>query len=65
MQLDLDAEAALHPGDDHLDVDLGQPGDDLLAGLGVAVHVEGRVLLAQPAHRRRGLLLVALAYFGS
>ena len=60
VQLDLGAEAALHPLDDHLDVDLGQPGDDLLAGLRVAVHVEGRVLLAQPPHRRGGLLLVAL-----
>ena len=60
VQLDLGAEAALHPLDQHLDVDLGQAGDDLLAGLRVAVDVEGRVLLAQPPHRRRRLLLVAL-----
>ncbi len=60
VQLDLGAEAALHPLDDHLDVDLGEAGDDLLAGLRVAVDVEGRVLLGQPPHRRRRLLLVPL-----
>ena len=47
VQLDLGAEAALHPLDDHLDVDLGQAGDDLLAGLRVAVDVERRVLLGR------------------
>ena len=60
VQLDLGAEAALHPVDDHLDVDLGQPGDDLLAGLRVAVDVERRVLLLEAAERRGRLLLVAL-----
>ncbi len=51
VQLDLGAEAPLHPVDDHLDVDLGQPGDDLLAGLRVAVDVERRVLLLEAPHR--------------
>jgi hypothetical protein len=60
VQLDLRPEAALHPLDQDLDVDLAKPGDDLVAGLGVAVDVEGRVLLAQPPHRGRRLLLVAL-----
>ena len=60
MQLDLDAEAALHPLDRDLDVDLGEAGDDLLAGLRVAVDVEGRVLLGQPPHRRGRLVLFAL-----
>ena len=40
------------PVDDHLDVDLGEPGDDLLAGLRVAVQVDRRVLLLQAAQRR-------------
>ena len=60
MQLDLGAEPALHAVDDHLDVDLGEPGDDLLARLGVAVDVERRILLLQAPDRRGGLLLVAL-----
>ena len=51
VQLDLGAEAALHPVDDHLDVDLRQPGDDLLAGLRVAVDVERRVLLGEAPDR--------------
>ena len=41
-------------------MDLGQAGDDLLAGLRVAMDVEGRVLLAEPPDRGRSLLLVAL-----
>ena len=60
VQLDLGAEAALHPVDDHLDVDLGEPGDDLLARLLVAVDVERRVLLLEAADRADRLLLVAL-----
>ncbi len=60
MQLDLGAEAALHPLDDHLDVDLREPGDDLLAGLLVAMDVECRVLLGEAPDRGHGLLLVAL-----
>ena len=60
MQLDLGPEAALHPIDDHLDVDLGEAGDDLLAGLRIAMDVERGVLLAQAPDRARRLLLVAL-----
>ena len=60
VELDLGAEALAHPVDDHLDVDLGQPGDDLLAGLAVAVDVERRVLLLEAADRVRRLVLVAL-----
>ena len=51
-QLDLGAEARLQPVDDHLDVDLRQAGDDLLARLLVAVQVDRRVLLLQPPQRR-------------
>ena len=40
------------PLDDHLDVDLRQAGDDLLAGLRVAVEVDRRVLLLEAAQRR-------------
>ena len=61
VQLDLDAEPLLQPLDDHLDVHLGQAGDDLLAGLRVAVQVDRRVLLLQPPQRREHLVLVALA----
>ena len=53
VKLDLGAEAALHPLDDHLDVDLRQARDDLLAGLRVAVDVERRVLLFEAVDRRR------------
>ena len=60
MELDLGPEPALHPVDDHLDVNLCQPRDDLLARLRVAVDVERRVLLLEAADRRGGLLLVAL-----
>ena len=42
---------ALQPLDDHLDVDLREPGDDLLAGLRVAVQVDRRVLLLEAAQR--------------
>ena len=61
MQLDLGAVAALHPLDHHVDVDLGQPGDDLLARLGVAMDIQRRILLTKPPDRRHRLLLVAAA----
>ena len=60
LEVDLGAEARLQPLDDHLDVDLGEPGDDLLAGLRVAVQVDRRVLLLQAAQRGEHLVLVAL-----
>ena len=59
VQVDL-APALLHPVDDHLDVDLGESGDDLLARLLIAVDVERRVLLHETADSAGGLLLVAL-----
>ena len=59
LEVDLRAEARLHPVDDHLDVDLREARDDLLAGLRVAVQVDRRVLLLQAAQRRVGLVLVA------
>ena len=65
LQLDLGAEAALHPVDDHLDVDLGQPGDDLLAGLRVAVDVERRVLLLEAADRASTAFSSSPLVFGS
>ena len=60
LERDLGAEARLHPVDDHLDVDLRQAGDDLLAGLLVAVQVDRRVLLLQAAQGGEDLVLVAL-----
>ena len=49
-----------HAVDDHLDVDLRQAGDDLLAGLLVAVQVDRRVLLLQAPQGGVDLVLVAL-----
>ena len=60
VQLDVDAEAALAPLDRDLDVHLADAGEQLLARLLVAAQAQRRVLLGQPAQRRRDLLLVAL-----
>ena len=60
LERDLRPVALAHPLHDDLDVDLGQPGHDLLSGLIVAVHVDRRVLLAQAAQRGEDLVLVAL-----
>ena len=60
VQLDVDAEAALGAVERDLDVHLAHPGEDLLPGLLVAVQAERRVLLGEPADRRRDLLLLAL-----
>src|SRR6185503_10316733 len=43
LEDDLGAEPRAHSLDDHLDVDLRQPGNDLLAGLRVAVQIDRRV----------------------
>src|SRR5918994_4643994 len=56
----LDAELALHPFDEHLEVQFAHAGDDGLAGVVVGADLEGRVLLGQPLDRRAELLLVAL-----
>ena len=61
LQRDLDAEALAQAVDDHLDVHLREAGDDLLAGLLVAVQVDRRILLLQAAQRGEHLLLVAPA----
>ena len=61
VEVDLGAEPRLQPLDDHLDMDLGEPGHDLLAGLLVAVQVDRRVLLLEAAQGGEHLLLVALA----
>ena len=58
LQRDLDAEAVAQAVDDHLDVHLREPGDDLLAGLLIAVQVDRRILLLQAAQRGEHLLLV-------
>jgi hypothetical protein len=60
LEVDLGAEAIAQAVDDHLDVHLRQAGDDLLAGLVVAVQVDRRVLLLEAAQRDEDLLLVAL-----
>ena len=60
LEVDLAAEARAQPVDDDLDVDLREPGDDLLARLRVAVQVDRRVLLLQAAQGGEHLVLVAL-----
>ena len=61
LERHLGAEPLLEALDDHLDVDLREPGDDLLAGLRVAVQVDRRILLLQAPQRGEHLVLVALA----
>src|SRR4051794_35364764 len=56
----LDLELAHHPVDQDLEVQLAHAGDLGLAGLLVGAHLEGRVLLGQPAERHGHLLLVGL-----
>src|SRR4051794_26130591 len=56
----LDAELALHPVDQDLQVQLAHAGDDRLAGLHVALHREGGVLVGEPLDGDTQLLLVAL-----
>ena len=64
VEVDLDAEAALEPVDRDLDVHLGHPRHELLAGLRVAAELERRILLAEAPERRRDLLLVAFRLRG-
>jgi hypothetical protein len=59
-QIHLDPEARAQAVHRHLDVDLREPGDDLLARLRVPVQVERRVLLLQALERGEELLLVPL-----
>ena len=61
LELDLDAEARAQPLDDHLDVHLRETGDDLLAGLLVAVQIDRRILLLEAPERCEDLVLVSLA----
>ena len=56
----LDLELALHPVDQHLEVQLAHAADDGLAGLLVRADVEGRVLLGESLDRDAQLVLVAL-----
>src|SRR3954447_4585084 len=56
----LDPELALHPVDQHLEVQLAHAGDDGLAGVLVGPDLEGRVLLGEPLDRDAQLLLVGL-----
>jgi hypothetical protein len=56
----LDVVLALHPVDEHLEVQLAHAGDLGLAGLLVGLHAERRVLLGEAAERDRHLLLVDL-----
>ncbi len=51
LQRDLHAEAVAQPVDDHFDVHLREPRDDLLAGLLVAVQIDRGVLLLQTTQR--------------
>ncbi len=60
VEVDLDAEAPLEPVDRDLDVHLREAGEQLLAGLRVAAHLQRRVLLVQAPERGCHLLLVAL-----
>jgi hypothetical protein len=55
-----DPELPAHAVDQDLQVQLAHPGDDRLAGLHVALHREGGVLVGQPLDGDAQLLLVAL-----
>ena len=56
----LDAELALQPVDDDLEVQLAHAGDDHLAGLLVGLHAEGRILGHQLLQADAELFLVGL-----
>ncbi len=56
----LDAELALHPVDQDLEVQLAHAGDDRLARFFVGAHAERRVFLRQAIERDAHLLLVGL-----
>ena len=56
----VDVELAQHPVDDHLEVQLAHAVDQGLAGLLVALDLEGRVLLGEAGERGAELLLVGL-----
>src|SRR5213076_1717570 len=58
LEVDLDVEAALEPGDGDLDVHLREPREELLARLLVAPQLEGRILLGESPKSRGDLLLV-------
>src|SRR6185503_14029877 len=56
----LDAELALHPVDEDLEMQLAHARDDRLARFLVAAHAKRRVLLRQAIERNAHLLLVGL-----
>ena len=56
----LDAELALHAVDEDVEVQLAHALDDRLAGLGVELGAEGRVLFGELLDRQTQLLLVGL-----
>ena len=60
MELDVDVEARAEPVDRDLDLHLREARKELLAGLRIAAHDQGRVLLVEAAEAGRHLLLVAL-----
>src|SRR5262249_9401404 len=64
VQLDVDAEPPPQPLDGDLDVDLREPGEQLLPGLRVALELDRRILFGEPSQPGRHLLLVALRLRG-
>ena len=60
VELDVDVEPRAEPVDRDLDLHLREAREQLLAGLRVAAHDQGRILLEQSAEAGRHLLLVAL-----
>ena len=60
MELDVDVEARAEPVDRDLDLHLREAREELLAGLRIAAHDQGRVLLVEAAEAGCHLLLVAL-----
>ena len=60
MELDVDVEARAQSVDRDLDLHLREAREELLAGLRIATHDQGRILLVEPAEAGRHLLLVAL-----
>jgi hypothetical protein len=58
MDIDADAELALHPLGGDVDVRFTDAGEDHLVRVGIAVHLERRVLFDDALERGAELILV-------
>ena len=60
LQLGLHAEAALQLGAEHVQLNVAQAGEHLLAGLGVVEQIEGDILLVESGKASGHLVVLAL-----